>query len=55
MLVFLGLNSFRLHAESRTLTNLVVGVAEGGISKAEVAVFVRGHARPRSRPGPSRA
>ena len=55
MLVFLGLNSLRLHADPRTLTDLVVGVAEGRISKAEVAVFVQGHARPRSRAGPSRA
>ena len=55
MLAFLGLNSLRLHAGPRILTDLVVGVAEGRISKAEVAVFVRGHARLRSRGGPSRA
>ena len=55
MLVFLGLNSLRLHAGPRALTDLVVGVAEGRISKAEVAVFVRGHARPRGRAGSSRA
>jgi len=44
MLVFLGLNGRRLEAPADELTNLVLGVAEGRVTKAEVAVFVRRHA-----------
>ncbi len=44
MLVFLGLNELRLEVPDGDLTQLVLGVAEGRITKAEVAVFVRRHA-----------
>ena len=44
MLVFLGLNELRLEVADDDLTRLVLGVAEGRITKAEVAVFVRRHA-----------
>jgi death-on-curing protein len=37
MLVFLGLNGLRLDAGEDVLTDLVVGVANGRVSKAEVA------------------
>jgi len=46
MLVFLGLNGQRLEAPDDELTDLVLGVAAGRISKADVAVFVRHHRRP---------
>jgi death-on-curing protein len=41
-LVFLGLNGWRLEAESDALYELVDGVAAGSVDKAEVAVFLRG-------------
>jgi prophage maintenance system killer protein len=44
MLVFLGLNELRLEVPDGDLTQLVLGVAEGRVTKAEVAVFVRRHA-----------
>ena len=47
MLAFLGLNGLRLRAAPGDLEDLVLGVAEGRISKAEVAVFVQRHVRPR--------
>ncbi|MBI4636963.1 MAG: type II toxin-antitoxin system death-on-curing family toxin [Candidatus Rokubacteria bacterium] len=47
MLAFLGLNGRRLSADQDELAELVVGVAEGRISRAEVAVFVEHHARRR--------
>jgi death on curing protein len=47
MLAFLGLNGRRLEAPDDDLTDLVLGVAEGRVTKAEVAVFVRRHSRPR--------
>lgn len=47
MLVFLGLNSLRLEANPHEVTELVLGVAAGKTSKAEVAVFVQRHVRPR--------
>ena len=47
MLAFLGLNGGRLDAPDNDLADLVLGVAEGRISKAEVAVFVRRHRIPR--------
>jgi death-on-curing protein len=47
MLAFLGLNGRRLDADPAELTELVRGVASGHVSKAEVAVFVRRHARHR--------
>ncbi len=49
MLAFLGLNSLRLEAEEKKLIELVLGVATGRVSKAEVAVFVQRHARGRGR------
>ena len=49
MLAFLGLNGRRLEAPDDDLTDLVLGVAEGRVTKAEVAVFVRRHVRPRRR------
>lgn len=49
MLAFLGLNGRRLEAPDDDLTDLVLGVAEGRLTKADVAVFVRRHSRPRNR------
>jgi death-on-curing protein len=49
MLAFLGLNGRQLHAPDDDLTDLVLGVAEGRVTKSEVAVFVRRHGRPRAR------
>jgi len=49
MLVFLGLNRRRLDATEDELTNLVLGVAAGRLSKADVTVFLRSHARSRRR------
>jgi len=49
MLVFLGLNSLSLQATSDELVDLVSGVATRRVSKAEVAVFVQQHTRPRKR------
>ena len=45
VLVFLGLNGRRLDAEADALLDLVLGVAAGGVAKAEVAVFLQKHAR----------
>lgn len=42
-IAFLGLNDLWLEAEEDELVALVVGVAEGRIGKAEVAVFVQRH------------
>ena len=53
-LVFLGLNGRRLEAADDELTDLVLGVAAGRISKADVAVSVRRHRRPRARGGGTR-
>ena len=44
-LAFLGLNGRRLAAPDDDLTDLVMGVAEGRVTKAEIAVFVRRHVR----------
>jgi len=49
MLVFLGLNSLSLRSTSDQLVDLVAGVATQRVSKAEVAVFVQQHTRPRQR------
>lgn len=49
MLAFLGLNGLRLVANPQALTDLVMGVADGHTSKAEIAVFVKAHLRPRRR------
>jgi death on curing protein len=48
LLAFLGLNGRRLEAPDDDLTDLVLGVAEGRVTKAEVAVFVRRHRVPRT-------
>jgi len=45
-IVFLGFNDLALTAEPDALTNLVVGVADGSVSKAEVAVFLKLNTRP---------
>ena len=42
-IAFLGLNDLRLVATEDELVELVVGVASGSASKAEVAVFLEGH------------
>lgn len=47
MLAFLGLNDLRLAARENELVTLVLGVAAGRVSKAEVAVFVQRHSRRR--------
>ena len=47
-LVFLGLNGLALEAGEDELTNLVLGVASGQVSKAEATVFIERHARPRT-------
>jgi death-on-curing protein len=43
-IVFLALNGIELDADERSLERLVRGVAEGGVSKAAVADYVRKHA-----------
>ena len=45
MLAFLGLNSLRLDATEDELVEMVLGVAGGRVSKAEVAVFIQRHTR----------
>jgi death on curing protein len=42
-LAFLRLNNVRIHATDDELVDVVLGVAEGRLSKAEVAVFLRQH------------
>jgi len=44
-LAFLGLNDHRLDADPDELLQLVVGVAAGGTSKADVAVFIEANVR----------
>ena len=46
-LVFLGLNDLELEADADRLTELVLGVAAGKVSKAETTVFVERHSRAR--------
>lgn len=46
-LAFLGLNGLQLDAESEAVLDLVMGVAAGRVAKAEVAVFLQEHSRPR--------
>jgi death-on-curing protein len=45
-IAFLGLNGLWLEAKEDALVDLVVGVAEGRIAKAEVAVFLQRHVVP---------
>ena len=47
-LAFLWLNGQGLSAAEDELTELVMGLAEGRVSKAEAAEFIRAHLRPRS-------
>lgn len=42
-LVFLELNDIEIRASEDELTDLVLGVAAGRVSKAEVAVFLQAH------------
>ncbi len=44
--VFLHLNGLALEASDAAVVKMVLGVARGERSKAEVAVFLRKHARP---------
>lgn len=46
-ITFLWLNDTSLEAEPGAVTKLVMGVAAGSVSKAEVAIFLRDHLRPR--------
>lgn len=48
-LAFLGLNDLTLDTDADVLFDLVLGVAAGTVAKAEVAVFLHEHARPRDR------
>jgi death-on-curing protein len=48
-LVFLGLNGLELAADPDALFDLVLGVGAGTVAKAEVAVFLQQHVRPRAR------
>lgn len=43
-LAFLGLNGIRIRSAHEELYDLVIGVAEGRVSKAAVAVFLEQHA-----------
>ncbi len=45
-IVFLGFNDLVLTAEPDPLVTLVLGVAEGKVSKAEIAVFLKLNSRP---------
>jgi prophage maintenance system killer protein len=47
MLAFLGLNGLRLESGEDDLMELVLGTAEGRITKAEIAVFLQKHVQPR--------
>ncbi len=47
-LAFLWLNGLRVVADHVELGDLVLGVAQGRVSKAEVAVFLKDHARAKS-------
>jgi death-on-curing protein len=49
MLTFLGLNRRLLRVEPDDLGDLVIGVAEGRLSKADVSVFVQRHLPPHPR------
>jgi death-on-curing protein len=46
-IVFLGMNGLKLEAGKVRLFDLVMGVANGSISKAAVAVFLAKHTSPR--------
>jgi death-on-curing protein len=44
-LIFLWMNDREVEAEEDALTELVMGVAKGRVSKSEVAVFLQAHCR----------
>jgi death-on-curing protein len=44
-LAFLAMNDVRVEATDDELVEVILGVAEGRLSKAEVAVFLKEHAR----------
>ena len=44
-LIFLWMNDLEVEANGADLTELVLGVAEGRVSKSEVAVFFQSHTR----------
>jgi len=46
-LIFLGLNGRSLKAGDDELTDLVLGVAAGKVSKAQTGVFIERYSRPR--------
>jgi len=46
-LAFMRLNGHRIAATDDELVELVECVAAGGTTKAEIAVFLRSHQRPR--------
>lgn len=46
-LVFLDLNGYELDVDWETLVDVVLGVAEGRLSKPEIAEFLRAHSTPR--------
>ena len=46
--VFLLMNGMEVHSSEDELTDLVLGVAEGRITKSEVAVFLQKHAAGRT-------
>jgi death-on-curing protein len=48
-LAFLRLNGSRIQASDDELVDLVIGVAEGRLAKADVAVFLRERSKPHSR------
>ncbi len=44
-LIFLWMNDVEIEADEAELTECVLGVAEGRVSKSELAVFFQSHAR----------
>ena len=48
-LAFLRLNGIRIRATDDDLVDIVMGVAEGRRSKADVAVFLRERSKPAAR------
>ena len=54
-LMFLWMNDVEIVTDEDSLTDLVLGVAEGRVSKAEVAVFFKAHHVARDQPSEERA
>ena len=48
-IAFLEMNDLRLDAPNRTLGDMVLGIAEGSVTKADASVFLEKHAGPRHR------